>query len=124
MMAFGKKNFHLPLLSALLGQICHGKIAVKGIFRCLPDIFLKFDLGAAVENDGWIDGRCYKDETVNGRRVLPLHAHKSLNGPGHVMTVEICKRLCFEEKDYKYAGVQWFEQCFCGNDQPSDSLIL
>ena len=39
------------------------------------------------------------------------------------MTVEKCKKMCFEDRNFNYAGVQDYFQCFCGNDQPSDSLI-
>ena len=34
------------------------------------------------------------------------------------MTVEMCQKLCFEDRDYFFAGVQYYEHCFCGNETP------
>ena len=39
------------------------------------------------------------------------------------MTVDKCKQLCFEDRDYDFAGVQNRVQCWCGNVQPKTELI-
>ena len=38
------------------------------------------------------------------------------------MTVGKCKQLCFEDKDYNFAGVQNRVQCWCGDDMPETQL--
>ena len=39
------------------------------------------------------------------------------------MTPELCKSLCFSRR-YKFAGIQYMYQCFCGNDRPPVSKRL
>ena len=39
------------------------------------------------------------------------------------MTVYKCKQLCFEDRDYDFAGVQNRVQCWCGNVEPKSELI-
>ena len=45
-------------------------------------------------------------------RELPYKAHYSSKN-----TIDICKKLCFE-KGYKYAGVEYSNEWFCGNNLP------
>ena len=66
----------------------------------------------------FVDGKCYHDKP----RTLPHAGHGKI-GQGYPMTIEKCKDYCFNEADYKYAGVQWWDQCFCGNNEPDSSLI-
>ena len=48
-------------------------------------------------------------------RILPFKAVAS----GGRMTVEKCKKLCFQDNDYLYAGVQYASECWCGNETPN-----
>ena len=57
------------------------------------------------------------DNWEDDGRVLPFEA---TTFDGLQMTVERCKKLCFEDNDYAYAGVENAHQCFCGNDRPVD----
>ena len=57
------------------------------------------------------EGQCYID---NPKRILPSRA--PVEGG---LTIEKCKKLCFEERNYSYAGVQNGDECFCGNDLPN-----
>ena len=36
------------------------------------------------------------------------------------MTIEICIDKC-KGRDYAYAGVQYYKECWCGNEMPKDS---
>merc|ERR1712198_703711 len=58
---------------------------------------------------------CYGD---NPNRILP-DAFIETNP----MTINMCKEHCFVKNNYIYAGVQFYNQCFCGNDKPDGSLI-
>ena len=48
-------------------------------------------------------------------RILPFRA--SAIGDTN-MTIEKCKKLCFSDHDYLFAGVEYSNQCWCGNDRP------
>ena len=39
------------------------------------------------------------------------------------MTPEFCQKICFD-KNFKYAGVQYYWECFCGNTAPPTSKLL
>jgi len=58
---------------------------------------------------------CYQDSS---KRILPFAFTHSKQ-----MTIDMCKEHCFVKNNYKYAGVQFAQQCFCGNDLPDASLI-
>ena len=51
-------------------------------------------------------------DNEGGLRSLPYRAHYS-----NYNTIENCKRACFE-KNYRYAGVQFAKECYCGNNAP------
>jgi len=40
------------------------------------------------------------------------------------MTPEVCKKICFEDNNFQYAGVQYRYECFCGNTSPPASKLL
>ena len=40
------------------------------------------------------------------------------------MTPELCQRICFENNNFKFAGVQNAKECFCGNDEPPASKVM
>ena len=53
-------------------------------------------------------------KSVKVNRLLPFGPTKSqLNSP------KWCKDFCFP--DYTYAGVQYGNECWCGNEKPDDS---
>ena len=54
-------------------------------------------------------GQCFVD---NSNRVL-----RGLHLNGENMSVENCKELCYEN-NYKFAGLEFGDECFCGNDVP------
>ena len=54
-------------------------------------------------------GRCYIDA---GDRDLPKFERIPRNQDS---SIQWCKNRC-KAKGYIYAGVQWYEQCFCGNE--------
>ena len=56
-------------------------------------------------------GQCFMD---NPKRILPSRA--PVEGG---LTIEKCKKLCFEERNYSYAGVQNGDECYCGNNLPN-----
>ena len=58
-----------------------------------------------------VNGQCFVDNEV-GLRNLPYKAYSSSTN-----TIEKCKSVCFE-KNYRYAGVQFAKECFCGNNAP------
>ena len=58
-----------------------------------------------------VDGQCFVDNE-GGLRNLPYKAYFSSTN-----TIEKCKRVCFE-KNYRYAGIQFAKECFCGNNAP------
>ena len=62
-------------------------------------------------------GSCFKD--CDGGRLLTGERHNNLKG----MTPEYCKKHCFD-KGYKYAGTQFYHECFCGNDKPPTKNLL
>ena len=57
-----------------------------------------------------LNGQCFEDP--RGSRVLPHGRMESSR-----MTIDKCKKF-YSGRNYKYAGVEWREQCFCGNDRP------
>ena len=61
--------------------------------------------------DSVIRGQCFEDNE-GGLRNLPYRAYSSATN-----TVEKCKKACFE-RNYKFAGVQFSKECFCGNNAP------
>ena len=63
------------------------------------------------ETSSLIADNCYED-TVD--RLLPFGPTRSqLNTP------DWCKSFCFP--NYAYAGVQYGNECWCGNEKPEDS---
>ena len=62
-----------------------------------------------------LNGECFADSK---HRILPFLAANE-----HGLTIEICKKLCFEDHGYVYAGVQYSSQCFCGNNRPTTSPV-
>ena len=40
------------------------------------------------------------------------------------MTPELCQRICFENNNFKFAGVQNSHECFCGNVEPPASKVM
>ena len=67
--------------------------------------------GFFCEMDSVIRGQCFEDNE-GGLRNLPYRAYSSATN-----TVEKCKKACFE-RNYKFAGVQFSKECFCGNNAP------
>ena len=39
------------------------------------------------------------------------------------MTIEMCKKHCFEENNFNYAAVQFGHECRCSNHRPEEILI-
>ena len=35
-----------------------------------------------------------------------------------------CKKICFQDNNFQYAGVQYKHECFCGNDAPPSKYLL
>jgi hypothetical protein len=64
---------------------------------------------------GWKYVACAKDPAGQSRTLGDL----SLDQPD--MTVEKCISAC-DGKGFKYAGVEYRSQCFCGNDVAQDRL--
>ena len=62
-------------------------------------------------------GLCYED-TKDGTRVLPHKAHYSDKN-----TVPFCMEAC-SKKGYKYAGVEYAKECFCGNKLPKSQRLI
>ena len=62
-----------------------------------------------------LNGECFVDKRNKGR-ILPFRA-KSVSPKS--LTIEKCKKACFEDNDYVYAGVQAGNRCFCGNATPT-----
>ena len=61
-------------------------------------------------------GNCYVDDAT---RRLPEHIHKSDQSKfTSSNTPEFCINAC-KEKGFKFAGVEWGKQCFCGNTEPA-----
>ena len=60
-----------------------------------------------------LSGQCFKDSG----RLFPFKAADDDEG----LTIEKCKKLCFEDHGYVYAGVQHANECWCGNDRPTIS---
>ena len=51
-------------------------------------------------------------DNKGGKRVLPHKAHYSDKN-----SIAFCKNACFKE-GYKYSGVEYANECFCGNKMP------
>jgi len=58
---------------------------------------------------------CYTDAVNGGSRIL---GNNELDNS--LMTVELCAGYC---KDYRYFGVEYGYQCFCGNDILSPGVV-
>ena len=63
------------------------------------------------ETSSLIADNCYED-TVD--RLLPFGPTRS-----QINTPDWCKSFCFP--GYAYAGVQYGNECWCGNEKPDDS---
>ena len=93
--------------------------AKKNIFKKNYEfaIFTRFYLIIGLIGECFLDDY---DENDYGR-VLTLEAtiYRSLNSKyyGSGMTVDKCKKICFENNNFKYAGVETEieSQCFCDN---------
>ena len=59
-----------------------------------------------------LEGQCFEDP--RGKRVLPIGPFKSSGD----MTVDKCKNQC-THRNYKFAGVEFAIECWCGNDRPT-----
>jgi len=104
-----------------------GKIGNPGDYECLngctyvvvggnPNLKYCFKHGnLTVECESDKKAPCYED---NPERILPYAFIES-----DLMTIERCKEHCFVKNNYNFAGVQFYNQCFCGNDKPDESLI-
>ena len=60
------------------------------------------------------DGQCYF-YIKNGQYILP-HEHILITD----LTIERCKKHCFDDHNYLYAGLFGSSECFCGNVEPSN----
>ena len=58
-----------------------------------------------------LSGECFVD---GPDRIFPFAP--TVNGE---VTIEKCKKLCFEDNDYLYAGLQYGNECWCGNETPN-----
>ena len=56
---------------------------------------------------------CYKD--YGGNRQLPVYLNKD-----NSLTIERCIDKC-KGRGYAYAGVQFYKECWCGNEMPKHS---
>jgi len=80
--------------------------------------------GGEVEGEGRIgkvaagDGDCYEDSWWS--RLLG----EFRKDDGQIMTPELCQRICFENNNFKFAGVQNAEECFCGNVEPPATKVM
>ena len=63
-----------------------------------------------------LDGDCYIDSSS---RILPNLKKDDKNK----MTPELCKKICFQDNDFLFAGVQHSHECFCGNAEPPLSKL-
>lgn len=80
----------------------------------VPDLCLEA-FGLKAKGLRW-EGQCIKDK-IN--RILP-----EFYGTTYDNTPEICKTRCFE-KGFTYSGVQYGQQCYCGNIPPSpDDIVI
>ena len=57
------------------------------------------------------EGQCFV-HNEGGLRTLPYRAHYN-----NFNTIENCKKACFSH-NYRYAGVQYAKECYCGNNAP------
>lgn len=62
----------------------------------------------------WAFSNCYVDSVAN--RALPTAME--VPGGGAAMTVELCLNAC-QAAGYKYAGLEWSEECYCGASLPT-----
>ena len=63
---------------------------------------------------GGIGGNCYID---NPKRILDPKTKIALS----IMTPDVCNKICVAS-NYKYFGVEYGAECFCGNKLPSRKL--
>ena len=73
----------------------------------------------STDNSHFEDGQCYED-CVGPQRSRILPDDKILNDDS--MTIEKCKNFCFG-KDFHFAGVEYADECWCGNKKPSSDLV-
>ena len=73
----------------------------------------------STDNSHFEDGQCYAD-CVGPHRTRILPDDKILNDDS--MTIEKCKNFCFG-KDFHFAGVEYADECWCGNKKPSSDLV-
>ena len=60
-----------------------------------------------------LNGECFDDS----KRLFPFRVANN----DDELTIERCKKLCFEDHGYVYAGVEHANECWCGNDRPTIS---
>ena len=60
-----------------------------------------------------LNGECFDDS----KRLFPFRVANNDDG----LTIDRCKKLCFEDHGYVYAGVEHANECWCGNDRPTIS---
>lgn len=65
--------------------------------------------------NGWDSVGCFVDAV--DARVLP--ELMGTTGGAAAMTAEICLDAC-HAAGYKYAGIEWSQECYCGNTQPTE----
>lgn len=61
---------------------------------------------------------CYAD-LVEGLRALWEDGDVT-----QTMTVEACKALCIDDLGYRYFGVEWGVECYCGNRRDETSMLV
>ena len=57
-----------------------------------------------------VDGMCVKQPS---NKLLPIHAYSDDKHNTPKMCAEICSY-----RGYKFAGVKYAKECWCGNDEP------
>ena len=65
-----------------------------------------------------LNGECFVD---SWDRLLSFLAYAAYAVNDGGLTIEKCKKLCFEDHGYVYAGVQTALECWCGNSRPTIS---
>ncbi|KAI0390448.1 WSC domain-containing protein [Xylariaceae sp. FL0594] len=85
----------------------------RGVVTSIGDPILPFT--DVTKRLGWKYVACAKDPAGQPRTLSGFQADQK------DMTVDKCVALC-KGKGFKYAGVEYRTQCFCGNDIPQDRL--
>eukprot|EP01064_Diplonema_japonicum_P039206 TRINITY_DN977_c0_g5_i1.p1 TRINITY_DN977_c0_g5~~TRINITY_DN977_c0_g5_i1.p1 ORF type:complete len:2288 (+),score=451.00 TRINITY_DN977_c0_g5_i1:87-6950(+) len=86
------------------GQICGGNLKLAVYTDTPPAVYAPM-----------LEG-CFEDDV--GSRKLPLKAY-AYDGN----TIEMCTGVC-QHNGYKYAGIQFGRECFCGNDLSTSTRVL